>query len=535
MPVSRAALWKGAKDRVIVQSAIAMAYGWGWRGSYGHEAGAMFPGALLGIAICLASGRPDWRKRAAVAGLFGAIGWSWGGAMSYMEHTFYVKSDSFPDTVYGFACLALVGALWSGTGAGILSLALTRPRSEIEGYLRALAPVGFVGGAIFMVFYFVPEWPKAIDQWGERRFHDAEFFSATVILLVSGANGLLSRPDRPYAWLLARGAAAWWVGYLVMTKWGGLLLAPPNRSEGWGGSVGVLLIVLHHLLRQKNRAGLLLTAYGMLAGGIGFSTAVFLPQAFDAEWPPVAWIPLKGNWKWSEELFGLFMGFGVAWGAAALLRKGIAPPEEDAPARRSDLWSAWFLLVPMMWLNLQNNVSEWEFRYQVLPEELVGGMLARNWWIVVGLFYAAMLTWLVAQHGKGRLATLLPSSASAKGVMLFLIMLWAGHAGVAMHRFAEWKRGDAILVEASYWLLCGLATWLAIRAVMRPDIATEPNARSAGDPDFRPSRRFWLIAAASPLLFLLQASFCVAIRGEPGDRGRKRFGPDAYWRMHPPD
>ena len=43
----------------VVLSGLAMSVGWGFRGDYGHEAGAMVPGALLGLAICLASGRQD--------------------------------------------------------------------------------------------------------------------------------------------------------------------------------------------------------------------------------------------------------------------------------------------------------------------------------------------------------------------------------------------------------------------------------------------------------------------------------------------
>ena len=38
-------------------AAVLMAYGWGYRGTVGHEAGAMVPGALLGLALCLGSGR----------------------------------------------------------------------------------------------------------------------------------------------------------------------------------------------------------------------------------------------------------------------------------------------------------------------------------------------------------------------------------------------------------------------------------------------------------------------------------------------
>ncbi len=60
-------------------AAIAMAYGWAYRGTVGHEAGAMIPGALLGLVLCLGSGRLDWHRRAAVVGLFAAVGWAWGG------------------------------------------------------------------------------------------------------------------------------------------------------------------------------------------------------------------------------------------------------------------------------------------------------------------------------------------------------------------------------------------------------------------------------------------------------------------------
>jgi hypothetical protein len=70
---------------LCLMAALVMAYGWGYRGIVGHEGGAMVPGALLGMAICLASGRGDWYRRTAVAGLFGAVGWAWGGSMSYME------------------------------------------------------------------------------------------------------------------------------------------------------------------------------------------------------------------------------------------------------------------------------------------------------------------------------------------------------------------------------------------------------------------------------------------------------------------
>jgi len=95
----------------ILLPALLTGYGWGYRGTVGHEAGAMVPGALIGLGLCLASGRADWHRRAAVAGLCGAVGWAWGGSLSYMEQTFYVASDSFVDVLYGHAALFLLGGL----------------------------------------------------------------------------------------------------------------------------------------------------------------------------------------------------------------------------------------------------------------------------------------------------------------------------------------------------------------------------------------------------------------------------------------
>ncbi len=48
----------------VVLAGLAMSLGWGIRGDYGHEAGAMVPGAMLGLSICLASiTGSGWRSR----------------------------------------------------------------------------------------------------------------------------------------------------------------------------------------------------------------------------------------------------------------------------------------------------------------------------------------------------------------------------------------------------------------------------------------------------------------------------------------
>src|SRR6476619_5023497 len=69
--------------KLLLLAALAMSLGWGIRGDYGHEAGAMIPGALLALAACLTSGRQDWLRRASLVALSGAVGWAFGGQMSY--------------------------------------------------------------------------------------------------------------------------------------------------------------------------------------------------------------------------------------------------------------------------------------------------------------------------------------------------------------------------------------------------------------------------------------------------------------------
>ena len=112
----------------ILLAGLTMSVGWGIRGDYGHEAGAMIPGALLGLAVCLAGGREDWWRRARVMGMCGAIGWAFGGQMSYGRIVGYTASSSLPDVFYGYACLFVIGGLWAGIGVGTVFLLRIAPR-----------------------------------------------------------------------------------------------------------------------------------------------------------------------------------------------------------------------------------------------------------------------------------------------------------------------------------------------------------------------------------------------------------------------
>src|SRR5437870_9094821 len=107
----RRSLWS-----FVTLAALSLSLGWGIRGNFGHEFGAMIPGALAGMAVALLSGRADWQRRVAQFGLFGAVGWAFGGSISYMQVIGYTHSGHSPSALYGFACLFVIGFLWAAAG-----------------------------------------------------------------------------------------------------------------------------------------------------------------------------------------------------------------------------------------------------------------------------------------------------------------------------------------------------------------------------------------------------------------------------------
>src|SRR5439155_24995836 len=81
---------------------LSLSIGWGIRGNYGHEAGAMIPGALAAIAAALMSGREDWRPHVPYFAFFGALGWGFGGSIAYMVPPSSTETGQLATQVYGF-------------------------------------------------------------------------------------------------------------------------------------------------------------------------------------------------------------------------------------------------------------------------------------------------------------------------------------------------------------------------------------------------------------------------------------------------
>ncbi len=512
---------------MYILAAIVMAYGWGYRGVVGHEGGAMVPGAMLGLAVCLASRRVDWQRRAAVAGLFGAVGWSWGGSLSYMEHTMFGVSDSFPDVLFGYAMLFFLGALWAGVGGAILGLAFTLKRSQLESLARVFVTMCAAFLTVYLYFFFNEAVKEAYEQITVDRFHDGEWLAALIVLAVSIVHGAARKKDRHAAFLFFMCALAWWNFYFLFTKFGGLVLAPPFRSESWAGVLGILFVLMVYLERTNNRAALMLCRYGILGGGLAFMLAVFVRHPVRVSWGPFASI---GNqlpqWKIAEETFGLFMGFAIALGVARLERGNLAPAEEDTPRKPLDVFAAFVMLVALMWVNLRRAPMDWLHRYKVVANEAFFGLMPWQWYTLGGVVISAVVLYALWLYVRERLA-ITPASAHGKAALILIVLIWVTMIGSFVQTIAGGSGAENYLVNGSFIVLGAIATAMTLRKPVMHDASR--NLISKSDPTWRLGPRFGVMCALSVVALFGVTGLSMAMQDGPVEGARLRFGPNAYW------
>lgn len=104
--------------------AVAMSLGWGLRGYIGGgPLGAMIPGAMIGLVLCLLLQR---ERDAGVIAAFAAIGVGFGGQETYGQTVgLSLKPETYAWAITGFA---LKGAIWGLLGGAALGIALAAER-----------------------------------------------------------------------------------------------------------------------------------------------------------------------------------------------------------------------------------------------------------------------------------------------------------------------------------------------------------------------------------------------------------------------
>jgi hypothetical protein len=506
---------KNKSDRAligIVLSGLAMSVGWGFRGDYGHEAGAMVPGALLGLAICLSSGRPDWWSRSIIMAFCGAVGWAFGGQMSYAQIVGYTASSSLADVAYGYGCLFVIGGLWAGTGSAILALSVTQSRSYLESFTGPLIALWLVWFA--MDFSGLTDW--LVKSW---YLNDTDWFAALSALLVAGVYAAIFPRSRPACFFIMLLAAGWWAGYIILTGLLRLHMTPP-RSDNWSGCVGLFAAVLFYLIRTKNRATLNVTLIGLLAGGIGFAVGDFFNMLGRAQWGPIGRFEVLHGldyWKWMEQLFGLIMGIGVGLAFLRRLRAKLIPPAEDQNGGYLNTAGLFFLLIIMMWANLHKNVLNWA-KGSHIPENLFG-IPAEWWFLLVGFLLTSMILVAILRRQNLPLA---PASDFGRVQLLFLVILWIAIIGAFMQAFPGMAGRGVFFVHVTFWITGGICSLIVLGLSGEP-IPQPESQISCSDQFFGPGRRYWISSLLIGVLIILLAYLTVASHHEALPGSHLRF------------
>jgi hypothetical protein len=253
--------------------------GWGIRGQYGHETGAMIAGLLVGLVLALECCPWLSALQGARAVALTAIGVAFGGSMTYGQ-TIGLTQDE-----------ALIGN-WAALRWGLLGL-----------FIKGAVWIGFAGAFLGM----------GLSGKGYRPGELCLMGAGLLLLLFLGLHWI-NEPFDPAGKLLPR--------FYFSADWHWTPGEEPQpRRERWGGLLMALIGLLMYVgWVRRDRLSLNLGLWGMLGGGLGFSLGQCV-QAFHAwnrGWFQSGWFgridPLLNWWNFMEITFGAIWGFLLALG-----------------------------------------------------------------------------------------------------------------------------------------------------------------------------------------------------------------------------
>ncbi len=497
-----------------IATALSLSLGWGIRGNFGHEYGAMIPGVLAVLAAVLLSGRADWHRRVAEFALFGALGWSFGGSMSYMQVVAYTHSGHSPSVLYGFGCLFVIGFLWATLGGAGTALPAVADRSFLSDLYVPM-------GAVFFLWWLQG---AAIEPWLRGRSYELYWFDtdwlAALLAFLAGlfVCAIRLRVDRATGLILTM-AGGWWAGFLLLVVGLGLRMTPP-RGDNWAGCLGMTLAVLWYFrqfgLGEVTRVALVC---GFI-GGIGFAAASMLKlvevtSGYQTNWHSIL-----------EQSTGLFNGIGVAVALASLARWNPSVDRTDNLEHppRTEPYALGFVLLGITYLNLRKNVSEW-VKVEAMPAKMVG-ITTATWFDLGYVLLALTLLALLVRHRRKPLE-IVPSTAIGRGQMLYVILLWWLVVGNFEHALVAFA-AQRLVTEGVIFVVALICTWLLLLGSppWRPgELPT--SAESA-----RPGLGHTVVAGVLTAAVSIVVDWAI-VRGIYGDRfaghAQKhiRFGPDA--------
>ena len=274
----------------VVLIAMAGGMGWGIRGQYGHETGAMIAGVLVGFTVVLLFIPDASSLHAARVVALTAIGISFGGSETYGQ-TVGLTHDAplignWPALGWGLLGLFIKGGIWIGFAGAFLGMGLSGTR------YRPLAMALLMAGLLLLMYVGVRALNEPFDP----------------------ANRVLPRLYFSHDWYWKADA-----DFKPRREiWGGLLLA-------YIGLTGYAWWV------RRDHLATSMALVGFVAGGVGFPLGQCV-QAFHA-WNPCFFTkgllgilePYMNWWNMMEISFGTI--FGAILAAGLWLNRHLIPSE----------------------------------------------------------------------------------------------------------------------------------------------------------------------------------------------------------------
>ena len=432
----------GLSPVAILLVALSLSIGWGVRGNWGHEFGAMIPGALAALAAVVCSGRDDWYRRAPFFAFFGAVGWSFGGSISYMQVIGYTHNGEHAGSVlYGFACLFVIGFLWGAPGGAGSALPAFLDRARLVSLFVPTIAV-FLCWLLQALFFMLTEVDeKTLIAWfgpdiahwlsgislDAFDWYDTDWIAALVAVVA--AFGVIAM-QRRVEWgtrLVLYLAIGWWLGFTILTvaPFLNLRMTPP-RGDSWAGMVGFTAALLIFLMRERLWGVAWAALVAGLIGGVGFSGATMLKliEVHPDVQRAIFGQEVSTNWhSVLEQTYGFINGLGIAIALGYLSTWAPRVSDEERTGRWTETFSVAFVLLAITYLNIRKNVHNAWLPNHVVPDEIYG-FSAQTWfeWAYLALAIAVLVL-LIARH-RGREIALVPTDWLGRGQLLYIILLW---------------------------------------------------------------------------------------------------------------
>jgi len=519
--------------------ALSLSIGWGVRGNWGHEFGAMIPGALAAMAAVLVSGREDWRRRIPFFAFFGAVGWSFGGAISYMQVIAYTHSGDAASVAYGLACLFVIGFIWGALGGTGTAMPAFFSRGRLT---EMLVPALVVFAAWFLQDIYLSVLEAGLvervraggitaeqmeTQLAWLNWYDTDWLGVAVAAVVLVVLGLARRR---FDWGTQLGlvmCAGWWLGFSLLTLALGLRMTPP-RGDNWAGALGMTVAVIVFLYYSREWEVLWSTVVVGFFGGLAFtgSTTIKLVLVHPGFQDRFFGRAIETNWhSVLEQTFGFIAGLGVALVMGYWSTRGPKLEDTSALRRWSEPLCVFFVLVAISYVNIVKNVEAvWTKDPRTLADTL-GGLSAYTWFYLAYAALAFTIALPLLLYYRGRTLEILPSSTLGKGQLLYIVFLWWIVLGNLSRTvpFAEQR----LITEGTIHLNACLCTLMALLL---------PRSRVVVASEATPAYGSLLKSAAVSVAvgaILVVAGEYALVRGLWGDTfaghaaKHIRFGPDA--------